>query len=407
MITPALLDRLGHRIRLAVLAASLGLAACGGGGGGSAGVGSGGTGSYAVGPISGFGSVILNGIRYEDSRAEVFDLDGNARSVADLRLGMVIEVDGSALTLAPTGPTGDAETIRYASEIVGPVEQVDAAARTLLVLGQDVDVTASTVFDGALAGGLGALQPGQEVEVYGLVNASGNGRYTATRIELRSAPPESYRLRGPVRELAASARTFRIGNALISYAGLDDVPALADGQLVRVRLLPVPQAGIYEAEELRSAARRVDDCAEAEIEGLVSSVEAGDPRRFSLEGVPVDASTAEFDDGVPADLAIGVRVEVEGRIEGGVLIADKVEIEDADGGTGGAGREIELSGPVEALDTVGEHFVLRGLAVSYADAVFDDGNAGDLGNGVQVEVKGRLAADGVTVEAREIEIDDD
>ncbi|MBA3590613.1 DUF5666 domain-containing protein [Methylibium sp.] len=396
-------DQLGRGVRLAALAGAVGLTACGGGGGGGGdGVGSGGTGSFAVGPISGFGSVIVNGIRYDDSGADVFDDDGNAVTANDLRLGMVIEVTGSELASTATGPTANASSIRFSSEIVGPVEAVDVTAGTLKVLGQDVDVTATTVYDEDLSGRLAAVQVGQIVEVYGLGN--GSGRYTATRIELKNPDRDNYRLRGPVRELDTQAQTFRIGEALISYADLPDseTPALVDGQLVRVRLEPVPVNGAYVTQRLRGGERRVEDRDEAEIEGLVSSVEAGNPRRFSVDGIPVEASDAEFDNGTPADLAVGVRVEVEGRLEAGVLIAREVEFEDDDGGS-----EIELSGQIQSLDTVNQTFGLRGLTVSYAgDVRFDDGTAANLGNDVAVEVKGRLAPDGVTVQAFEIEFDD-
>jgi len=93
------------------------LAACGGGGGGDlAGVGTGGTGTVSstvgVGPISGFGSVIISGVRYDDSAATVTDEDGNARTRADLKLGMVGAVSGSADFVAGTGV---ATGIRYGS----------------------------------------------------------------------------------------------------------------------------------------------------------------------------------------------------------------------------------------------------------------------------------------------------
>src|SRR5690606_36947233 len=95
------LRRWSRRPFLAGLAASLALAACGGGGDGggfaSTGVGSGGTGMFASsvsvsGPIRGFGSIIVNGIRFDDSNASISlgDDNGGLRS-ADLRLGMMVE----------------------------------------------------------------------------------------------------------------------------------------------------------------------------------------------------------------------------------------------------------------------------------------------------------------------------
>ena len=85
------------------LLASIALAGCGGGGGDIAGVDSGGTGSFAVGTIGGFGSIVVNDIRYDDSGATVQDAYGRSRAKGDLRLGMVVAIEGSVLAAAPAG----------------------------------------------------------------------------------------------------------------------------------------------------------------------------------------------------------------------------------------------------------------------------------------------------------------
>ena len=86
-----------------VLLANLVLSGCGSGGGDHAGVDSGGTGSFATGTIAGFGSIVVNDIRWDDRRATVRDAYGNERAARDLRLGMVVEIEGSALLAAPPG----------------------------------------------------------------------------------------------------------------------------------------------------------------------------------------------------------------------------------------------------------------------------------------------------------------
>ncbi|MFP5412525.1 MAG: DUF5666 domain-containing protein, partial [Gammaproteobacteria bacterium] len=119
---------------------------------------SGGTGSaIVVGPITGFGSIIVNGVRLDDSTASITDEDGAPRSRADLKLGVMTSVDASALTPEPGGLRGTAASIRIGSELVGPVDAVDAAAGTLTVLGQAVRVGATTIFDESLVGGLAGL----------------------------------------------------------------------------------------------------------------------------------------------------------------------------------------------------------------------------------------------------------
>jgi hypothetical protein len=91
------------------------LVACGGGDSGTVALpgtggtgtpllpGTGGTGIFALGPITGFGSVWVNGVRYDDSTASVL-LDGVAASSAELRVGMVAGLQGTrdAATLLGT-----------------------------------------------------------------------------------------------------------------------------------------------------------------------------------------------------------------------------------------------------------------------------------------------------------------
>ncbi|MFN9771514.1 MAG: DUF5666 domain-containing protein, partial [Burkholderiales bacterium] len=171
------------RRRALVALGGLGLAAagCGGGSGGElAGVGSGGTGqmagSYATGTISGFGSVIVNGVRYDDSAARVTDDAGRARPLGQLAIGMVVEVEGRGDEA--TG-LGTAERIRMVSEARGAIESIDAAARRFTVLGTTVQTGAATVFPEA--GGRAALAPGDRVEVDG-VAVRGTGTVRAACI---------------------------------------------------------------------------------------------------------------------------------------------------------------------------------------------------------------------------------
>ena len=136
---------------LAACAVALTVAACGGGDGGtSARVGTGGTGAFSVGAITGFGSVIVNGLRFEDASARVSDEDG-PRSRSDLKLGMVVKVEGSVSTSA--SPTGTATSIVFDSELLGPVKL--GVNRAITVIGQKVALSSATVFDASLPGGAG------------------------------------------------------------------------------------------------------------------------------------------------------------------------------------------------------------------------------------------------------------
>jgi hypothetical protein len=372
---------------------------------GCGGVDSGGTGAptttFASGAITGFGSIIVNAIHFDDSSASVRDGDGNVRSRDDLRLGMTVEAHGDGLFVdTDSDDASTATSIVFASAILGPVDTDDAATRTLTVLGQAVDVTAATVFDDALPGGQAALAIGDVVEVYANLDVS-TGRYAATRIERKTAVA-SYALRGVVAGLDTSARTFAIGGARIGYGGLPTAaipPTLANGHFVRVALAVVQGGGgVWSAIRIDDGAPSIDDRDHAEVEGLISAFTSA--MQFSVDGTPVDARNAQFPGGT-GGLGLGKRVEVEGSIDAGVLVATTVRIEDS-GGPGGG--EFDVRGSLVTLDATAKTFVVRNVVVSYAGTVdFRDGTAADLAVGREVEARGALSADGTQLRAARID----
>ena len=377
-----------------VLAAAAAVSGCGGGGG----VGSGGTGGYASGPITGFGSIIVGGVRFDDSVAEVQDLDGARRSRDDLRLGMTVEVESSAISTDAYGASASASRIRFESELVGLVGAVDVAGGSLTLLGQRVTVDASTVFDDRLPGGLGGLVPGQPVEVYAEFDAAAQ-RYRATRVE-PAATALGLRLRGPLAQVDAGAQTLRIGTTSYPYAGAVGLPAdLAAGQFVRLRLaldtMPMPR---WRVQSFGTALRPLADADDVKLEGLISAFTS--IASFSVNGRPVDGSAASFPGGSAA-LAAGVRVEVEGSLRSGELRARRVVIKSDEEVRE---RGFELNGMITAVNLGQGSFVVRGVTVGTgrSDLRFDDGTAADLAVGRRVEVQGVLSADRRSLDATRI-----
>ena len=368
------------------------LSGCGGGGSIDVGsVGSGGTGSFSIGSISGFGSIIVNGVRYDESKATITDDDGVARSAGDLKLGMVVAVTGSDVV----GGTSRASSIVVSSELRGAIENI--GTQTLVVLGQTVRIGTGTIFEENISGGLAGLAVGQLIEVHGFVDPTTN-QISATRIE-RATTADTLKLEGPIQSLNGAAKTFVIGTVTISYAGLsaNAVPSnLANGLLVRVRLAPLPATGTRNAVSVRSAARNVEDHGDAELEGTVTAFTSNSS--FSVDGVPVNAGSASFPNGTTG-LKVGARVQVKGSISNGVLVASSVQLETEDEAQN---HEIELHGSISNLNISTKTFVIRGVTVSYAGSVrFSKGDAGTLalinGTSLIVEVTGTNNAVGNSV----------
>jgi len=375
-------------LALALLTALLGafapLSGCGGG------VGEGGTG-YASGPITGFGSVIVNEIVFDDSEAVVEDGDGGTRARTDLRLGMTVEIDSNAIV----DGGARASKVRYESALVGPVESVEADG--FVALGQRVVVDENTVFDSDLAAGLTSIAVGQVVEVYGLFDG-GLGRLRATRVERRTTVA-AYRVRALVDELRVVAGTtvLRVGSALFAYGPASSPPAdLAAGRYVRLFVstaAPGP-LGRYEVLRFGEALRALPDIDGVSIKGHVNAFTSLSDLR--VDGRPVDASLAVVSGGT---LGLGARVEAFGRWRSGVLLATRVSVRSDQFERD---RGFELRGPVESLAADRSSMRLRGITVGLARPAlrYEGGTAADLSEGRLVEVRGILApGDGTRIDA--------
>jgi len=364
--------------------AALPLSGCGGG------VGEEGTG-YASGPITGFGSVIVNDIAFDDRDATIEDGDGSVRLRAELRLGMTVEVESNAIR----GGSARASRVRFDIALRGPVQQLESDG--FVVLGQRVVVDATTVYDRTLSAGLGALVPGRLVEVYALFDPA-TGRYRATRVEPRAAALV-YRLRGVVAEvLGPLGNTLRIGNALFAIGGASGVPAsLAAGDFVNLFIAPEPDTlGRWPVLRLGEVRRSLAEVGDVSVKGFVTAVVS--PAELRVEGRAVDARTATIEGG---PLAPGLRVEVTGSLRNGVLVATRISVRSDQFERD---RGFELRGPIEQVAGDRSSLVLRGVTVGLADPRLRFEPAGstaaDLAVGREVEVRGVVSlADGARLDA--------
>jgi hypothetical protein len=213
------------------------LIACGGGGDGGAtsntntSTGSPSTTSPSVvssGPITGFGSVILNGVRFDDSSARITLDDSDSATVASMKLGMIVELEGSKDV---SGLTGTATGITSHSFVQGPISAINLVNSQLTVLGVVVTVTPGTVFDGTT--GLGTLTVDNVVEVHGFPDGSGGVK--ATRIEKKTT--NEVRLIGTIQNMTATTFTVTGNTVRFLPANIVDPSSapLVNGMLVRIK----------------------------------------------------------------------------------------------------------------------------------------------------------------------------
>ena len=314
--------------RMAALALGILLTACGGGETGSASTGTGGSRAPAVvsvGVITGFGSVIVNGITFATSGANVIIDDSPNRPDSELRLGMVVKVKG---TVGSDGKTGTATSVEFDSDLEGPLDAaptLTASGGSFAVLGLSVTVDANTVFDNVA--GLADLAADSLVEVSGFRDGA---VLRATRVELKTGTT-AIELKGSIGNVTATS--FALGSVTVSYAGatLKNVATagLSAGVLVEVKASAAPTGGVLTATSVEVEASGVGaaDGDKVEIEGFLAGLSGSS---FSVNGqaVTVDAQTV-YEGGTAASLANGARVEAEGTVTAGVLVATRIQFKQA------------------------------------------------------------------------------
>ena len=184
---------LAQAITVALL--SGGLAACGGSSDTAA------NGSITtVGTVTGFGSVYVNGVKYETDSSSYRVDDDDAFDDSALAIGMKVKVKG---TVNADGVTGTATSIEYDDDLEGPVaalnEDVALGTKTFEVFGIPVKATdGETIFDDGMT--YADLVDGKIVEVSGYYDGA---QLVATYIEPQDDLDDEFEVKGTVSGLVA------------------------------------------------------------------------------------------------------------------------------------------------------------------------------------------------------------
>ena len=387
------------RIVMAGIGLAAGLALVASCGGGDGVVGSGGTGSpYGVtrGTVNGFGSVIVDGVSYDDRAARVVTEVGPDQDVAsDVKLGDRVSLDYQT--------AGVAQLVRVEPTLAGTVASV-ASATQFSMLGQDVRVNTSaatgpvTQFGGGYAGPRD-VRAGDLVEVHGVVVAqSASYIVQATRIDKLSAAPAYLRATGVLAGLSGgTAPTFTIGALTVDAQGAALRPsgvALVNGQTVTVLALPstltLANAGTWRVKAVQVRVAGVhDNGLDDYVSGSLSQLDT-QAKTFVLGSLTVRYASASI---TPAamNLRNGQYVQVRGSaVSDGALVASGVTVRD-----GESEVEAELKGNITGYLAATVRFSVRGVAVDASHAALSGCPNAGLADGLFVEIEGSLSAGGV------------
>ena len=378
-----------NRLQLKVLnmaVVALLVAGCGGGGGGStpnSSPGTGGTGGtgggtggttttttvFVTGAIAGFGSVIVNGVRYDTDSAEV-RIEDKAATAGQLQVGEVIrltaQVDSSGVARA--------KSIEQDHLVQGTVQAVDLAAGTLTIAGQVITVDNETMFDDSIpTRTLAGVSVGDRIEVHGFAGHAGTAR--ATRIERAGAGETEVEVTGVVANLDTGLKRFTVGTLVVDYsaATLEDFGSsgVTAGILVEVKGTSFLADGALRATRVEREDRDFDGSSgdQVEVEGLVTRFASAADFDVAGQKVSTNSSTV-FVNSTAADLALNVKVEAEGKLDAtNTLVASKLTFKRQ--------STVRLAAAVESVDSANGTFRALGVTVVVSAATRKEDHESD------------------------------
>jgi cytoskeletal protein CcmA (bactofilin family) len=369
--------------------------------------GAGGSGSAsASGTVTGFGSIFVNGKKFETENVEVrhdgiterCTITTNVNDRCGLKEGMKVTVAGSF-----SGSTHRASTIVQEDTLEGPITsivQVDASNGTLTVLGQTVLVDDTTKFDSSL--NLAALVVGNVVEVSGFVKS--DGVIAASFIERKPGTGCSSvcEVKGTVRNHNAVLATFQIGGLTVIY---DSNTIISD--------MPVPSGSNWNGlfVEVKGATLSGSTLTATKVEPENDGVGNGQVDKFEVEGFVTQAGTSngniidftigttpvrttastEFRGGTVDEIVLGAKMSAEGRFDGTTLIAQHVKFHESvrlEGNATVTGNTLTLAGLPGVTITANSQTELKNAA-----------SLNDL-NGNHVRVRGRVTGTNTVIATR-------
>lgn len=320
------------------------------------------------GSVSGFGSIYVNGVRY-NTDAALFIIDGALGSESDLAVGQIVSILG---TVDDDGNNGTAYLVTFEDVVDGPVSSIDLDANRMTVLGQTV-----------------------LVEVSGFVDS--HGRIIAASVRSGTGSGE-YDLSGTVDAVDDTAMRLTVNGLSVDFAsagvfGLDaELPRVGDA--VEIVGSGFDDNAAFVASRIYggSAGIAAISGAEAEIEGVITRFHS--LNEFDLGGTRVRLTwgTHYVNDWI-FGLSTDRKVQVSGVLDGsGTLVAEEIVFEKL--------AKEKIAGTVDAV--AGEYLVVGSRLVRVMpetkyqdDSDMDERrfNIGSVHVGDRVEIRGHGSAD--------------
>ncbi len=281
------------------------------------------------GTIDGFGSVIVNGIRFDSSKALIL-VNGQAATEDDLRTGYQVTVTG----ILHENNAAIAEKIEFYPELAGEITYIDKNKNQIVVSGRLVQINFRTLFGSSIeSNNLDGLSIGDKVQISGHQNTT--QLLTATRIDIDTELTANLvQLSGEISNLNESLHQFTLADTVINYAGasLINIYGYQLNNRMRVSVKGIKGSNNeIQAQQIYDLNYEVgSDIPHLELEGRITQFTS--PTDFEVNGVRCTTnSQTEYEFAAASNLTVDASIEISGtKDSNGVLVADQIQFDNQD-----------------------------------------------------------------------------
>ena len=280
----------------------------------------------AYGPISRFGSIYVNGIKYEIDQAHVAFV--NDQALTQLQVGMVVKVQADWTSQG--GRTFDAQKVWFDQQLKGPVSNISHTSfgTQLNVLGTLVNINEDTVLENML---LKNLKVGHVLTISGITDGDDLMATYVARRSLALGNNQLVEIEAEVLSVNATQQRMVINGIDINtrdakWAGAH-IETLNKGDTVEVLGHYHPAKNSLKATSItvKNAQLKLVNGNKLSLDGMISLYQSNG--HFYLSGQKSNANDAEFLVGDASLLNNKVRIKANGRIDdSGVFIIRTIEV---------------------------------------------------------------------------------
>ena len=363
----------------------------------------------STGAITGFGSVYINGKRYDTSDALVKSDNSELDDVTELKIGMRASVTSDS-------SSQKASAVNYEEDVKGPADEeiTDFKAAPFSVLGQVVTADDTTIIDNSISM---PVNIGDVLEISGIRQPDDS--ILASYIEDKDPlKVNKFKVIGNARSVDTTDKKFMIGNLEVAYGSADVSDLLsgdpAEGQLVEVKDENLAYVGgakmlvatkvepfdIFAGNDDPAGVRKV------EIEtAVIEIVTVGEQFKIPNFTVNIDPQTTTFRYGTAEVLGVGSVVQIKAvKNSDGELDASRITFKR---------NSVRMRAPVDSggVNVDENQVTLLGVTVQINDNTDMEDDRGEvidvkgLSDTDYLEIRGFLSANGIFI-ANRLEQDD-